>query len=232
MSKEIFSKSFGRAYVAEGIATLLFVFLGAGTVVVTGGLLSEALASSRLLVIALAHGLAIAFLVGATAHISGGHINPAVTFAVWVSGKMRFGAGVCYIISQLVGATIGAFLLTWIIPVTLRGTLGAHGLGLGISPGAGFLVEIVLTFVLVLVVLGTAIDPRGLGHVAPLMIGLAVLVGHLIGVPLTGASMNPARSFGPALVSGAWMNHWIYWIGPLLGALLAALVYRFIFEEK
>lgn len=221
-----------RAAFAEFLATGLFVFLGAGSVVVTGGLLGETLTSARLLIIALAHGLAITLLVAATARFSGGHLNPAVSFGAWVDGKISLVKGVVYIISQLIGAVLGAFLLKTLIPQALAGNLGAHGLAPELGIMAGLLVEVILTFVLVFVVLGTALDPKGPGHLAPLAIGFAVLVDHLVGVPLTGASMNPARSFGPALAAGVWANHWIYWAGPLLGALLAALVYKFIFQRE
>jgi aquaporin TIP len=98
--------------------------------------------------------------------------------------------------------------------------------------GPGLLAEIILTFVLVFVVFSTAMDPRGPAHIAPIAIGMAVILDHIIGVPLTGASMNPARSLGPALVSGTWDNHWIYWAGPLIGGVLAAGTYRLIFWDR
>lgn len=221
-----------RSALAEGIATLLFIFLGAGTVVVTGGLMKEGLTAARLVAIALAHGLAIALLVSATAKISGAHINPAVTFGAWITGKISFAKGVMYVVAQLVGAIVGALLLVAVIPAAARGNLGAHGLGSGVTAGGGLVAEIVLTFTLVFVVFATAMDPKGLGHLAPAAIGLTVLVDHLFGVPVTGASMNPARSFGPALVAGAWDNHWIFWIGPLVGGGLAALVYEFVFLRR
>lgn len=218
-----------RATVAEFIATLLFIFLGAGTVVVTGGLIKEGLTSARLVAIAVAHGLAIALLVSATAKISGGYVNPAVTFGALITGKIKLQRAIMYIVAQLLGAVVGAWLLTLVIPAAARGNLGAHGLGTGITPGGGLVAEIVLTFALVFVVFATAIDPKGLGQLAPLAIGFTILVDHLAGVPITGAGMNPARSFGPALVAGAWDHHWIYWIGPLVGAALAAWVYEFVF---
>lgn len=221
-----------RATLAEFIATLLFIFLGAGTVVVTGGLMKEGLTSARLVAIALAHGFAIALLVAATAKVSGGHINPAVTFGALVTGKIDIGKAVMYVVAQLFGAVVGALLLKAVIPAAAQGRLGAHGLGAGITAGGGLLAEIVLTFALVFVVFATAMDPKGLGHLAPAAIGLTVLVDHLIGVPVTGASMNPARSFGPAVVAGAWDNHWIYWVGPLVGGALAALVYEFFFLRR
>ncbi len=181
---------------------------------------------------ALAHGLAIALLVAATANISGGHINPAVTFGAWITGKISLTKGLMYVLAQLIGAVIGAFLLAAVIPEGAQGNLGAHGLGAGISVGGGLLAEIILTFVLVFVVFATAIDPKGLGSIAPIAIGLAVLVDHLLGVPVTGAGMNPARSFGPALVAGAWENHWIFWAGPLIGGAIAALIYEFVFLRR
>lgn len=221
-----------RAAAAEFIATLLFIFLGAGTVVVTGGLIKDGLTSARLVAIALAHGLTIALLVAATAKISGGHINPAVTVAALLTGKINLPKASMYVVAQLVGAIVGALLLTWVIPAPAQGNLGAHGLGAGVTAVGGLVAEIVLTFALVFVIFATALDPKGLGHLAPAAIGLTVLVDHLFGVPVTGASMNPARSFGPALVAGAWDNHWIFWIGPLIGGALAALVYEFVFLRR
>ena len=194
--------------------------------------MKEGLTSARLVAIALAHGLAIALLVAATANLSGGHINPAVTFAALITGKIRLTKGVMYLVAQLLGAIAGAFLLKVVIPAAAQGNLGAHGLGPGITAGGGLLTEIVLSFALVFVVFATAMDPRGLGHLAPAAIGLTVLVDHLVGVPVTGASMNPARSFGPALAAGAWDIHWIYWAGPLGGGALAALVYNLIFLPR
>ena len=221
-----------RATLAEFIATLLFIFLGAGTVVVTGGLLKDGLTSARLVAIALAHGLTIALLVAATAKISGGHINPAVTFGAWITGKIDLAKAIMYVVAQLVGGVVGASLLVAVIPAAAQGNLGAHGLGAGITVGGGLVAEIVLTFALVFVVFATAMDPKGLGHLAPVAIGLTVLVDHLFGVPVTGASMNPARSFGPAFVAGVWDNHWIFWVGPLVGGGLAALVYEFWFLRR
>ena len=217
-----------RAVLAEFIATLLFVFIGCGAVIMVGG----AAENDGLIAIALAHGLAIAVLVAATAAISGGHINPAVTFAAVITGRIKAGPGVLYVAAQLAGAVVGALLLDALIVKELTDpvNLGAHGLSDGIEgTGAGVVVEIILTFILVFTVFATAIDKRGLGHVAPLAIGLAVLIDHFVGVRLTGASMNPARSFGPALVVGEWDDHWVFWIGPLAGAALAGLIYYFVY---
>lgn len=229
-AEELNVKTWG-AVIAEFIATLLFVFVGAGSVVVvTGSLeLTPADDAAALVAIALAHGLAIATLVAATARISGGHINPAVTFAAVISGRMKAAVGSLYIAGQLLGAVIGAWLLKITIEegVWMVSNLGAHSLNSAAltSDGAGVLVEAVLTFVLVFTVFAVAMDPRGMANLAPIAIGLAVLIDHFAGVPLTGASMNPARSFGPALVANSWDDHWVYWLGPLIGGGLAGLLY-------
>ena len=184
-----------------------------------------------LVAIALAHGLGIAVLVAATARISGGHINPAVTFAAVITGRMKAGPGVLYVAAQLAGAVVGALLLDLVLASSVAGNLGAHALNDNAltSDFAGLLVEIILTFVLVFTVFAVAMDPRGPSNLAPIAVGLAVLVDHFVGVPLTGASMNPARSFGPALVSNSWDDHWVYWIGPLTGGALAGLIYYFVY---
>ena len=215
---------------AEFLATFFFIILGAGTVVVTGAITGGSLDVSRLLAISLAHGIAIMLLVTATANISGGHINPAVTIAMIITKNITITKGVAYIICQLAGGAVGALVLCWLIPDA--GTLGSHNLGSGITAFQGLGTEIILTFALVFVIFASAVDPKGLGKLAPVAIGLTVMADHLVGVPLTGASMNPARSFGPALVSMTWDNHWIYWIGPIIGGVLAATVYKLVFLNR
>ena len=221
-----------RATFAEFLAVAMFVFLGAGSVVVTANLTNGELTAPRLFSIALAHGFAIAFLAYATANISGGHINPAVTFAALLTKKISASRGIMYAGAQIAGAIVGALLLLATIPDAADTTLGAHALGADVSVGMALIMEIVLTFILVFVIFSTAVDPGGVGPLAPLAIGLAVLVAHLVAVPITGASMNPARSLGPALVAGEWADHWIYWIGPLIGGGLAGLTYQFAFLNR
>lgn len=230
--REFTSLEAWRSTLAEFIATLLFVFLGAGSVIVSGGLPNGDLDPARLVAIALAHGLAIAFLVYATANISGGHLNPAVTFAALLTKKISAARGLMFVVAQLGGAVVGALLLLATIPGAADTNLGAHALGPDVSVGMGLLMEIVITFALVFVIFATAVDPRGMGNLAPLAIGLTVLADHLLAVPITGASMNPARSFGPALVSGEWAGHWLYWAGPLLGGALAGLLYQIAFINR
>ena len=205
-----------RATFAEFIATFLFVFLGAGSVVVSGGLPNGDLDPARLVLIAMAHGFGIALLAYATANISGGHINPAVTFAAVITRKVSATRGLMFVTAQLVGAVAGALLLLGAVPDAADTNLGAHALGPEVSVGMGLLMEVAITFALVFVIFATAVDPRGMGNLAPLAIGLTVLVAHLVAVPITGASMNPARSLGPALVAGEWADQWIYWVAPLL----------------
>ena len=225
-----------RAVAAEFIATGLFVFIGAGSVVVVQATLINP--GSALIAIALAHGIAIAVLVAAIARISGGHINPAVTFAAAMTGRMKISTALLYVAGQLIAAILAVLLLKGIIAGPMEAGLGAHGITLGIlddqvgdGAGAGLLLEAVLTFLLVFVVFATAIDPKGPAGLAPMAIGLAYLVNSLVGIPLTGASMNPARSFGPAIVANVWTDHWIYWLGPLIGAALAALIYEYLFLQ-
>ena len=149
---------------------------------------------ARLIAIALGHGLAIALLVYAIAHISGAHINPAVTFGALITRRISAVKGASYVVARLAGADLGALLLASVVPEVQggglgngAGTLGTHALGTDVEAWQGLVVEIVLTFVLVLVVFGAAMDRRGVGTLAPLAIGLAVLVDHLVGVPLTGS---------------------------------------------
>ena len=218
-----------RAVAAEFLATLLFVFFAVGTVVVTGMLTDGDMTLTRLAVIALGHGLAIVLLVAAFANISGANINPAVTFGIVIAREMSIPKGVAYIIAQIIGAIAGVLLVAAVVPDAINGALGSHSLADNISVGSAVLLEIILTFALVFVVFATAVFPRGPSLIAPVAIGLVVLVDHLIGIRLTGASMNPARSFGPALISGEWADHWVYWVGPLIGGALGALTFELMY---
>nr|QJD39011.1 major intrinsic family protein [Zygnema circumcarinatum] len=229
-----------RAAAAEYIATLIFVYIFSSVlsdrclsfITFITGIISIELSAARLLVISVAHGLAIAFLAAATGAISGGHINPAVTIAFVVAGKETLLRAALYITAQVLGAVSGAALLQSATPIAWQGSLGSHNIANGLNGGQGFLMEVILTFVLIFVIFGVAVDRRGPGVIAPLPIGFAVVVDHLVGVPFTGASMNPARSFGPAFVTSQWgKSHWIYWVAPCLGAALAASVYRFVFLQ-
>jgi MIP family channel proteins len=217
----------GRAALAEAIGTFALVFIGAGSII------ADQLSGGRvgLVGVALAHGLAIATLVSATGHISGGHLNPAVTAGFVITRRIPVGVGIGYMVGQLVGASVGALLLVAAFPEAARQAvhLGTPVLGRGVTAGVGIVVEGVLTFLLVLVVFGVAVDARGPRGIAGLMIGLVIAMDILAGGVLTGGAMNPARAFGPALFSGFWQNHLVYWIGPLLGGAAAAWVYESAF---
>ncbi len=233
-----------RAVLAEFFATALFVLVATGTVIGAANTLDGSGGAAFIVAISLAFGLAIATLVAATANISGGHLNPAVTFAAVMTGRTKVSTGALYVIAQLAGAVVGSLILKTILAGPVEGHLGATSLSVfdgssglltsevGDGAGAGLLVEGCLTFVLVFVVFATAMDPKGPSHLAPIAIGMAVLIGHLVGASLTGPSMNPARSFGPAAVANFWDDQWVYWLGPLIGAGIAALVYEFVFMSR
>jgi MIP family channel proteins len=212
-----------KAYLAECISTFGLCFIGAG-VIITNQMTNGAVG---LLGIALAHGLVLAVMVSAFGHVSGGHVNPAVTIGLLVGGKIGGGRAVGYIISQLVGGVIAGLLLRAIFPAAVWGpaNLGTPGLAPNVSAGTGVLVELILTFFLVTAVYGTAVDEKA-PKIGGFGIGLVLVFDILMGGPLTGASMNPARTFGPAVASGFWANHWVYWVGPILGGILAAVAYR------
>nr|QJD39006.1 major intrinsic family protein [Zygnema circumcarinatum] len=224
---DLFHADAWRAATAEFVATFLFVFVGCGAVVSSGTveLKGVPIEPARLVAISLAHGLMIALLAGTIGSISGGHINPAVTFAFVVSGRLNIVRGVMYVIAQCGGAILGAGVLKGVVDDLAYGHLGAHGLAPDLSASRGFVLEVVLSFVLIFTIFGTAVDPNGPGMIAPILIGFAIMADHLVGVPLTGASMNPARSLGPAVWTGQWAHHWVYWAGPFVGAFLAAMVY-------
>ncbi len=226
---ELFSANNLRGLAAELIATFTFVFVGVGAVGAALSLVTP-IDGAGLVIIALGHGLGIFLGIVVIGRITGAHLNPAVTIAVIVSGNIGIIRGLSYIVGQLAGAALAALLLDQFV-WGLSG-LGVHGLGAGISTGDGLVIEVILTFFLVFTIFATAIDKRGNAAWAPLAIGLVIFVDHLIAVPLTGASMNPARSFGPALIHGAWDDHWIYWVGPVLGGLVAAIAYVVLFGMK
>lgn len=221
------------ALVAEAVGTFLFFFVGAGSVVLGDYLVVNGGTSPGLLGVALAHGLALAVLVSALGPVSGGHFNPAVTLAVWIMGRITPSRAAMYVVAQLIGAALAGFALKTLFPTEAwqPSAIGTPALGAGIGPATGIAIEAVLTALLVFVVIGTAVDGRA-PKIGGLAIGLAVTADILMGGPLTGAAMNPARWFGPAVAAGAFTDWYVWWIGPLLGSALAALVYRTSLTER
>ncbi|MBI4362404.1 MAG: MIP family channel protein [Euryarchaeota archaeon] len=230
------NKANPRAWAAEAIATFALVFFG--TMAVTAAInLSGAggLTPAGLTVIALAHGLVITLMVYATGHISGAHINPAVTIPMMALRKIDPLNGVAYIVFQVIGGIAGAAAHAAILPPSAYPAFGAHALNpaAGITPLTGLLVEVILTFFLLFVIFGTAVHPKSPPGWFGFAIGMTVALDHFVGVPLTGASMNPARTLGPALfVANGFADHWVYWAGPILGGLIAAFLYQKVFIGK
>ena len=211
-----------RRAVAEFVGTFTLIFIGVSSIAVGGNLTT----------VAFAHGLAIAVMVSAVGHISGGHFNPAITFAFLITRRMAPVLALVYWVTQLAAAVAGALMVKAIFPdqLTDRAKLGAPAVANVIGSGAAFAMEAVLTFFLVFVVFATAADPRGtFKSIAGLAIGLTITMDILAGGPLTGAAMNPARAFGPELVQNAWSNAWVWYAAPLVGAAVAALAYEFLY---
>ncbi len=220
-----------RAIFAEFVGTFALMFVGGGAIIVTGG--------ENLLAVALAHGLILAVMVSATMHISGGQINPAVSIALWVIRKQSSLQTGLFMVAQLAGAIAAAAVLKAALSggydvdgVKLGATLGSLTTGENPDLLAALVLETIGTFFLMFVIMGTAVDDRGVGKtkaVGGFGIGLTVAAVILCIGPATGASLNPARSFGPALIGWEWENHGLYWVAPIMGAALAALTYRAAF---
>ena len=219
----------GRRAFAEALGTFFFVFLGAGSVIAA---YFAGLGTSALLAIAFANGIGLALAISFTMNISGGHINPAVTIAALINGKISGRDAIAYIIAQVLGAIIAGLLLVALYPAAqgIAVNYGAPSLSASTSVITGILLEAVMTFFLVTAVFGTAVDRRA-PKIAGFGVGLTVMLDVLIGGPFTGAAMNPARALGPMLASGFFSNWYVYWIGPILGAIAAALVYKYFVAE-
>lgn len=219
-----------RRGLAEFIGTAAFVFVASGVVVSV-----VATGAGSTLTVAIAQGLALSVAVTALGHISGAHLNPAVTFGFWVTGRITNRMAGIYVVCQLLGGVVAALFVRGIFSDVFysRADGGTTLLSPGVSVAEGLLFEIIATFLLVFAVFATAVDRRGAFRiVAGFAIGLTVATNLLVGGPLTGGSMNPARTFGPSLVSGSWGDGWIYWLGPLIGGALAAGVYSVLYLDK
>ena len=229
-----------KKYIAEALGTCVLVTMGCGTAMLVG---CDAVNGCGYLLTALAFGLSIVAMAYSVGNISGCHVNPAVSLGVYLKGGMDVNDLVGYIVAQVIGALVGALLLWGIFALggvtDLTGGLGSNGLaGVGNNAFAGLLVEIVLTFIFVFVILGVTSEKAGHGSFAGLVIGLTLAFVHILGIGLTGTSVNPARSIGPAIVALFTGNSeplaclWVFIIGPFVGAALAAFAYKFLEAEE
>ena len=218
-----------KKYILECIGTMVLVLFGCGTAVITGDVVATSLA----------FGLAIVAMAHAIGPVSGCHINPAVSLAMLITGKLSKKDFVCYVLSQIIGGIIGAGILYAILKSSNLGVanLGTNGYaansGVGLTLLSAILVEVILTFVFIYTILGVTND-KSKGNVAGLVIGLTLAFVHLIGIKLTGTSVNPARSLGPALFAGgeALKQVWVFIVAPLLGSVLASVAYMTLNVEK
>lgn len=217
-----------RTYVAmaaELLATFFLVLIACGSCATwphTG--------APTVVQISLCFGFSIATLVWCVCHVSGGHLNPAVTIGFLITRKISLVRSIFYIVAQLLGAIAGAGILKLVTPDGVLNNLGTSSPGADMSSGKTFGVELLITFVLVFTVFAACDNRRNdLGGSIPLTVGLAIAMCHLFAVPYTGAGMNPARVFGPALIAGEWKHHWAYWIGPIVGGIMAAIIYDHVF---
>jgi MIP family channel proteins len=208
-----------RRSIAEFVGTFTLIFIGGGAGIVSG---------QDIVAVGLANGLAIGIMVSNLGHISGGHFNPAITLGFLATKRIEARIAVLYWAFQLLGAIVAALILRGLF--THAEFLGSVPHAPGIGAGKGFVIEIILTFFLVWAVFATAVDPRGaFKSIAGLAIGLTITIDVFMGGPLTGAAMNPARAFGPELVGQMFGEGWIYWLGPIIGALIAALGYEYLY---
>ena len=217
-------------YVAEFIGTFALIFIGAGALAITGiSLGGHSYSLDNLLAVALAHGFVVIAFVYAYGDISGTHINPAVTLGLLVAGEIRFGVAIGYWIVQFAGGIAGALVLKAVLPID--GDLGVTILAENVSLTQGLFVEIILTFFLVTTIFNTAVSGKA-GNFAGIAIGLSLIACILMGGPLTRASFNPARTLGPAIAAGNYADLWLYFVGPGVGAVLAALLYLGMAADK
>jgi aquaporin Z len=215
-----------NAHIAEAVGTFLFFFMGIGA----GYVLFGESGAAVLVAIALAHGIALAVMVSAFGAISGGHFNPAVTFGLWIAGQIESVRAVGYVVAQLIGAVAAAALVGVIFPASIPSSAGLPALNadLGIDVVKGIIIEAVLTMLLLAAVFGTAVDRRA-ARIGGLAIGLSIVAGIIMGGALTGAAINPARWFGPALIAGDFTDGLVWIIGPLAGAAIIGFLYRGLF---
>ncbi|CAH2284988.1 aquaporin-4 isoform X1 [Pelobates cultripes] len=226
--KGIWTQPFWKAVSGEFLAMLIFVLLSCGSTINWSS--KDNPQPADIVLISLCVGLSIATLIQCFGHISGAHINPAVTVAMVCMRKISLAKSAFYIVAQSLGAVAGAGILYLVTPSNVAGELGVTKVNKDLSSGHGLLVEIIITFQLIFTICASCDSKRNdiTGSVA-LAIGFSVAIGHLFAINYTGASMNPARSLGPAVIMNIWESHWVYWIGPLVGAVIAGTLYEYVY---
>lgn len=228
-----------RNWLAEAIATFCLVFFGPLSVILSVVAFGEGLSIEAIIMISLGHGAAIGLMVYAFGHISGAHINPAVTIPMIITKKIGVADGIGYIVFQIIGAIVATASLATILPEIGKPVFwGAHGGPselINNSMTSALALEIVFTFFLVITIFGVAVHKKAPAGIHGVSIGGMVFLLHLVGVPLTGASMNPARSLSPTLISGdtgLWEVQWLYWVGPIVGGIIGGLIMNYLYVKK
>lgn len=222
-----------KKYLAEMIGTMVLVLIGCGSAVFNGGCGTPA----QVLMVAMAFGFSVVAMAYTIGGVSGCHINPAITLGFMLLGRMKSKEGLMYMLFQVIGALIGSAiiaLLTSNIDMAYVTTTGANSCAPGVGIAGGFIAEVIFSFVFVLVVLGTTDAKKGAGNFAGLAIGLSLVLVHIVCIPLTGTSVNPARSIAPAVFAGgeALSQLWLFVVGPFIGAAIAACIWKMIASEK
>jgi aquaporin Z len=230
-------------FIAEFLGTLVLVLMGCGSAVIAGGNITSAIDGVGLLGISFAFGLSVVAMAYAIGHISGCHINPAISIGMVVAGRMKAGEAAIYIVAQILGAIAGAGLLLLIVSGKEGYDLATNGLGQnGYADGSpahysllsGFVAETIFTFIFLLVIFGSTSTKNIFGGFAGLAIGLSLVLIHIVGIRVTGVSVNPARSIGPALLVGgtAITQVWLFILAPILGSILSAVTWRYVLERS
>ena len=222
-----------KKYLAEMVGTMVLVLMGCGSAIFNGGCGTPA----QVLMVAVAFGLSVVAMAYTIGGVSGCHINPAITLGCMLSGRMKGNEGMMYMLFQVIGAFIGSgilYLLTSNIEMEYATTTGANACAAGVSMMGGLLAEVVFTCVFVLVVLGTTDAKKGAGNFAGLAIGLSLMLVHIVCIPITGTSVNPARSIAPALFQGgeALSQLWLFIVGPFTGAAFSALIWKLVGDNE
>ncbi len=222
-----------KKYMAEFVGTFALVFIAAGSVCADFYLRQAGGQGLGLLGISIAFGIVVIAVIYATSYVSGSHVNPAVTVSFWITKRMEPNTAIMYIISQIAGASLAGLALKTLFPDAAKTVyLGTCVLAPGVSIARGVLMEFIISFLLIFTIYGTLVDKRASAGFAGIAVGLVVLFGSMIGGTISGGAMNPARVFGPAIASGQFTHHYVWWIGPMLGGIAAGFVYDKLFAEK